>query len=107
MKIWYICAALLLLPFGLLEFLSVSLLTDFFPGRAIASGLGGSRARTVRSREGRRKGLLDQHRDSSDERLRLHIPGLDLVDTKMDQVCIITPLPLIKQTIIELPLAKR
>ena len=35
----------------------------------MASRLGGSRARTVRSREGRRKGLLDQHCDNSDERL--------------------------------------
>ena len=38
----------------------------------------------VRSGEGRGKGLLDQHSDSIDERLRLHIPGSDLVDTKVD-----------------------
>ena len=60
----------------------------------------------VRSREGGCKRLLDQHSDSIDKRLCLPIPGSDLGDTKMDQVCIITPLPLIKQAIIELPVAE-
>ena len=51
--------------------------------------------------------MLDQHGNSIDERLHLPIPGADLVDTKMYQVRIITPLPLIKEAIIELPVTKR
>jgi hypothetical protein len=55
---------------------------------------------------GGRESLLDQHRDSINECLRLHRPGTDLVDTKIDSIRIIAPLPLIKQAIIERPLAK-
>jgi hypothetical protein len=69
--------------------------------------LGGARVIAVRSREGGYKRLLDQHSDSIDKCLCLHIPGSDLGDTKMDQIRIITPLSLIKQAIIELPLAER
>jgi hypothetical protein len=35
------------------------------------------------------------------------MPGTDFVDIKMDQIRIITALPLIKQAIVELPLTKQ
>jgi hypothetical protein len=63
---------------------------------AITSRSGGSKACTGRSWEGRLQGLLDQHCDGVNERLRLSTPGADFIDIKMDKVHIIALLPLIK-----------
>src|SRR5262249_36988078 len=63
---------------------------------AIASRLGRSKTCAGRSGEGRLQGLLDQHCDGINERLRLSTPGADFMDIKMDEVRIIALLRLIK-----------
>jgi hypothetical protein len=50
---------------------------------AIASGSGRSKTCAGRSGEGRLQGLLDQHRDGINERLRLSTPGADFLDSQM------------------------
>jgi hypothetical protein len=75
--------------------------------RANSSCRGGIGACTVAAGERRCKGLLDQHGNRIDNHLHLSIPDADLGDIKMDQVRLITPLPLIKEAIIALPVAKR